>query len=138
MAADRGGRNSRSERRAQALATRREPAACNQYSRQSGMESDRLHHPSGGGQLPVADRVEALEEPHGRLNRIRTRRFEPLKRVRIASPAKNVEYRRRQVDPVNVRFTMRPQPVARVPQSSDGAWPDAAGSAGALIRRVAQ
>ena len=56
--------------------------------------------------------------------------------ARIAAPRDDVEHRARQIDAVNLRLAMRPQPVARIPQPQHDARRQAPGAAGALIGRV--
>ena len=56
--------------------------------------------------------------------------------VRVRAPRQDRQQRRGQIDAMNLGFAMRPQPIARVPQSADDAGPEPRGAAGPLIGAV--
>ena len=88
------------------------------------------------GQLTTAHRAQSAEELDRGVKRDGGRRGEPLQVPRIAAPCHYVEYHRRQIDPVDLRLGMRPQPISLIPEPAHLTGCRAPGSTGSLIGRV--
>ena len=85
------------------------------------------------GQLPGLNGVQPLEQRDRGLDRVVRWTVEPIERAGIPTPRHDVEERRREIDPVNLRFGVRPQAIPRVPQPPDAARRGATGPAGPLF-----
>ena len=89
------------------------------------------------GAVAIAiDRTEPVQQAKRGVNAIGRRRFEPVERQRICAPCQQVEHGRREIDSRNLRFTMRTQPVAGIPQPPDEAGTQSRRTARPLIGRV--
>ena len=69
------------------------------------------------------DRIQAVQQAQRRVNTIGRRRFKPFERQRIGTPCEQVEDGRGEIDPRNLRFAVRAQPIARGPQPPYEAGP---------------
>ena len=98
-----------------------------QDAREPRMEGNALQLPAerrdAGACVITIDRAEAAQQTECRVNAIGRRRFEPVERQRIGAPCEQIEDRAREIDASDFGFTMRPQPIARIPQPAHEARP---------------
>ena len=131
----------RSESSAHACAIWRAPPASTSMRASRGCSgSRRTCSPERPSQMPARSRADAdaetREQRQRRVERVFARPLEPFERARIAAPRDDVQHGARQIDAVDLRLAVRPQPIARVPQTPHDARRQAAGPAGALIGGV--
>jgi hypothetical protein len=81
-------------------------------------------------------RVKALEQVDRAINRVGAWRLEPLEGTRIAAPGKDIENRTREINAVNIRLAVRPQPIEGVPEPPDAARRGPPGASRTLIGGV--
>ena len=111
-------------------------AGGDQHSREPRMKRQALHAGPPIGQLSAtrqdpAARAASARRPARLRAAVRT-----IRAPRIAAPRDHVEHGGAQIDAVNLRLAMRPQPIARIPQAPHDARRDAPRAARALIRRI--
>ena len=126
-----------SDSHAHAAQPSNDPRGGNQHARQPWLQRQSLHLPAERRDLAVLNRAKPLEQRHRRGDAIGVWRIEPLERCPAAIPTPgSTSSGRRQIDAMNLRLAMRPQPIARVPEPPHDARPEPAGAAGALIGAV--
>ena len=89
-----------------------------------------------GAAAIAIDRTEPVQQAKRGVNAIGRGRFKPIERQRIGAPRQEVQDGRRKIDSRNVRFTMRAQPVAGIPQPPDEAGTQSRRTARPLICRI--
>ena len=119
VAADRAGRQCRSDSSAHACAHSRAPPRRDEHPRQPRMQRQSAASVAELGQLSACRSAPRRSSRRDRgVERFVARPLEPLERPRIAAPRHHVEHRADKIDAVDLRLAVRPQPIARHPTAA--------------------
>src|SRR5438270_873164 len=87
-------------------------------------------------QLATVHEAESREQRQRSLDVVLPRPLKPLEAAWVGSPRDHFQHGRRQIDPADLRLTMRPQPIVRIPQTPHDAGAKPRRSTRTLLGRV--
>ena len=112
--------------------------AGNEHPGQPWMQGKPVHLASQWCQRDTFNRAKLTKQCKARRKRVGSGRIEPVHLTRISAPGQHVEQGTGQIDTMNLRFAVRPQPVGFVPEPAYYSWAEPSGAAGPLIGGVAR
>src|SRR5436309_5318148 len=110
--------------------------ACREGSGKSGGSGRITYRPTRPTRPTRPKQSKPHEQLHCRIERLVSWSVEPLQRTRIAAPDEDVQHSAREIDPMDLGLAVRPQPIARIPQTAHDACRDAPRTSGALIGSI--